>query len=46
VRIERLTLTRYLSSRVREVPFYRLHKVHTGFGADAVVVAEPTEGHP
>jgi mannosyltransferase len=46
VRLERLTLTRYLSSRPREIPYYRLHKIHTGFGADAVIVAEPTGSHP
>jgi mannosyltransferase len=38
VRFERLTLTRYMSNRVREIPFYVLHQVHTGFGFNAVVV--------
>ncbi len=38
IRFERLTLTRYMSSRIRQIPFYVLHKVHTGFGFNAVVV--------
>jgi mannosyltransferase len=41
LRFERLTLTRYMSGRIREIPFYRLHRIHTGFGDDAVVVAGP-----
>jgi mannosyltransferase len=45
VRFERLTLTRYLSGRIREIPFYRLHKIHTGFG-DAAVVVSPPVGSP
>jgi mannosyltransferase len=46
VRFERLTLTRYMSRRVREIPFYRLHNIQTGFGEAAVVVSGPTEGRP
>ncbi len=38
VRFERLTLTRYMSARPREIPFYVLKHVHTGFGFNAVVV--------
>jgi len=38
VRFERLTLSRYISSRVRQVPFYALKRVQTGFGDNAVVV--------
>jgi mannosyltransferase len=38
VRFERLTLTRYMSARTREIPFYVLKRVHTGFGFNAVVV--------
>jgi mannosyltransferase len=38
VRFERLTLTRYMSARTREIPFYLLKRVHTGFGFNAVVV--------
>jgi hypothetical protein len=39
VRFERLTLTRYASRRIREIPFYRLNGIKTGFGKAAVVVA-------
>jgi hypothetical protein len=46
VRFERLTLTRYLSGRIREIPFYRLHNIHTGFGDAAVVVSPPTGSAP
>jgi len=46
VRFERLTLTRYMSGRVREIPFYRLHNIQTGFGDAAVVLPGPTEGRP
>jgi hypothetical protein len=42
-RFERLTLTRFVSPRVRELPFYRLHNIVTGFGSDAVVVSGPAE---
>jgi mannosyltransferase len=38
VRFERLTLTRYMSARTREIPFHVLKRVHTGFGFNAVVV--------
>jgi mannosyltransferase len=46
VRFERLTLTRYVSSRVREIPFYRLDKIQTGFGDAAVVVSRPAGSAP
>jgi 4-amino-4-deoxy-L-arabinose transferase-like glycosyltransferase len=46
LRLERLTLTRYVSNRIREIPFYRLRRIHTGFGEDAVVVASPTGSPP
>lgn len=38
VRFERLTLTRYMASRIHDIPFYALKRVHTGFGFNAVVV--------
>jgi 4-amino-4-deoxy-L-arabinose transferase-like glycosyltransferase len=38
VRFGRLTLTRYMASRVHDIPFYVLKRVHTGFGFNAVVV--------
>jgi 4-amino-4-deoxy-L-arabinose transferase-like glycosyltransferase len=38
VRFERLTLSRFISSRVRQVPFYALKRVQTGFGSNAVVI--------
>jgi len=38
IRFERLTSTRYTSRRVREIPYYKLRRIHTGFGEDAVVV--------
>lgn len=41
VRFERLTLTRYMSNRVREIPFYVLRDVRTGFGRNAVVADAP-----
>ena len=45
VRFERLTLSRYISSRVRQVPFYALKRVQTGFGSNAVVIdGEPGAG--
>ncbi len=37
LRLERLTLTRYMSLRLREVPFHVLRDVRTGFGSNAVV---------
>ena len=46
VRFERLTLTRYMSDRVREIPFYRLDRIHTGFGKAAVVVSGPAGSRP
>lgn len=41
VRFERLTLTRFIAKRARQVPFYVLRKIHTGFGANAVVFDSP-----
>jgi 4-amino-4-deoxy-L-arabinose transferase-like glycosyltransferase len=41
IRFERLTLTRYMSDRVREIPFYVLRDVRTGFGVNAVVADSP-----
>jgi mannosyltransferase len=41
IRFERLTLTRYMSNRVREIPFYVLRDVRTGFGVNAVVADSP-----
>ncbi|HEY2053501.1 MAG TPA: hypothetical protein VGH14_06160, partial [Solirubrobacterales bacterium] len=41
IRFERLTLTRYMSNRVREIPFYVLRDVGTGFGSNAVVLDSP-----
>jgi len=41
IRFERLTLTRYMSNRVREIPFYILRDVRTGFGVNAVVADSP-----
>jgi mannosyltransferase len=41
IRFERLTLTRYMSNRVREIPFYLLRDVRTGFGVNAVVADNP-----
>ncbi len=38
VRFERLTLTRYMSARPRDIPFYVLRHVKTGFGVNAVVL--------
>jgi mannosyltransferase len=46
VRFERLTLTRYIAPRTREVPFYVLKKIHTGFGFNAVVVDDEPQGRP
>lgn len=37
LRLERLTLTRYMSSRPQQVPFYVLRDARTGFGSNAVV---------
>jgi len=44
-RLDRLTLTRYMSRRDREVPFYMLGNLRTGFGSNAVVVDGPPEAH-
>jgi len=41
VRFERLTLTRFMSKRTRQIPFYALRRVHTGFGENAVVFDSP-----
>jgi mannosyltransferase len=38
LRLERLTLTRYVSPRLQPIPFYVLRDIHTGFGSNAVVV--------
>jgi mannosyltransferase len=40
-RLERLTLIRYVSSRLRRVPFHVLRDARTGFGRNAVVVDGP-----
>jgi 4-amino-4-deoxy-L-arabinose transferase-like glycosyltransferase len=45
VRLDRLTLTRYMSRRNRAVPYYMIHRLRTGFGSNAVVVDGPPEGH-
>ena len=44
LRFERLTLTRYVSGRELEIPYYRLLRIRTGFGEDAVVVDGPRRG--
>jgi hypothetical protein len=41
IRFERLTLTRYMSNRLYQVPYYALRHVRTGFGDDAVVADSP-----
>jgi 4-amino-4-deoxy-L-arabinose transferase-like glycosyltransferase len=41
VRLDRLTLTRDLYARRRDLPFYRLKKIRTGFGKAAVVITWP-----
>lgn len=46
LRLERLTLTRYMSKRSRSVPFYVLRDVRTGFGRNAVVVDDPPSVAP
>jgi mannosyltransferase len=38
VRLERLTLTRFVARRTHEVPYYRLRNLRTGFGSNGVVV--------
>jgi 4-amino-4-deoxy-L-arabinose transferase-like glycosyltransferase len=41
-RLERLTLIRYVSAHLRQVPFHLLRDARTGFGRNAVVVDGPT----
>jgi mannosyltransferase len=38
VRLDRLTLTRFVARRTHEVPYYRLRNLRTGFGSNGVVV--------
>jgi 4-amino-4-deoxy-L-arabinose transferase-like glycosyltransferase len=38
IRFQRLTLTRYRAAHARDVPFYVLKRIHTGFGFNAVVL--------
>ena len=46
VRFDRLTLTRYMSARPREIPFYVLRHVGTGFGVNAVLLdGQPRNSH-
>jgi mannosyltransferase len=45
VRLERLTLIRYMSNRLRPIPFTELRDARTGFGRNAVV-ADGGEPHP
>jgi hypothetical protein len=40
-RLERLTLIRYVSPRLRQVPFHVLRDARTGFGRNAAVVDGP-----
>jgi hypothetical protein len=42
VRFERLTLTRFMAKRTRQIPFHLLRRIRTGFGANAVVFDRPT----
>jgi mannosyltransferase len=46
IRFERLTLTRYRAARPRELHFYMLKHVHTGFGSNAIVVDGQPGGQP
>jgi mannosyltransferase len=41
-RLERLTLIRYVSPRLRQVPFHVLRDARTGFGHNAIVVDGPS----
>jgi mannosyltransferase len=41
-RLERLTLIRYVSARLQQVPFQVLRDARTGFGRNAVIVDGPT----
>jgi mannosyltransferase len=43
VRMQRLTLTRFVSTRVEDIPYYRLRKLPTGFGSNGVVIDGPPE---
>lgn len=40
-RLDRLTLTRYMSPRAEDLQFYRLDRIRTGFGKGAVVITHP-----
>jgi mannosyltransferase len=44
LRLERLTLTRYMANRIHQVPYQVLRDARTGFGSNAVVVDGPPEG--
>ncbi|HEV7769197.1 MAG TPA: glycosyltransferase family 39 protein [Solirubrobacterales bacterium] len=44
VRLDRLTLTRYVSRRPLQIWFHTLHDLPTGFGEDAVVIDAPPSG--
>ncbi|HSR93757.1 MAG TPA: glycosyltransferase family 39 protein [Solirubrobacterales bacterium] len=46
LRLERLTLTRYMSQHLQQVPFHVLRDARTGFGSNAVVVDGPAPGAP
>jgi mannosyltransferase len=41
-RLERLTLIRYVSAHLQQVPFHALRDARTGFGRNAVIVDGPT----
>lgn len=41
-RLERLTLIRYVSAHLQQVPFHVLRDARTGFGRNAVIVDGPT----
>jgi len=41
LRLDRLTLTRYVSKHMRQVPFYVLRDARTGFGRNALVSDRP-----
>jgi hypothetical protein len=40
-RLERLTLIRYVTPHLRQIPFHVLRDARTGFGRNAVVVDFP-----
>jgi mannosyltransferase len=44
-RLDRLTLTRYVSKKPMELSFPQLATLHTGFGVNAVVLNGPTGWH-